>query len=68
MKFYAFTKIIIKKSEDIMGRVIGIDLGTTNSAMAYLDRGQAVIIPNSRGNRVTPSIVAFSKKNEVLVG
>jgi len=51
-----------------MGRVIGIDLGTTNSAAAYLERGQAVIIPNSRGNRITPSIVGFSKKNEALVG
>ncbi len=53
---------------DNMGRVIGIDLGTTNSAMAYLDKAQAVIIPNSRGNRVTPSVVAFSQKNEIIVG
>ncbi|MBN2545416.1 MAG: molecular chaperone DnaK [Spirochaetes bacterium] len=51
-----------------MGRVIGIDLGTTNSACAFMDKSQFVIIPNARGNRVTPSIVAFSKKGEVLTG
>lgn len=51
-----------------MGRVIGIDLGTTNSVVAYMERNQFVIIPNSRGNRVTPSIVAFTKKGEILVG
>lgn len=52
-----------------MGRVVGIDLGTTNSAVAFLDRGQASIILNSRGNRLTPSIIAFSKnKSEILVG
>jgi len=51
-----------------MSKVIGIDLGTTNTVMAYLEDGQAKIISNSLGNRVTPSIVAFSKKGEVIVG
>lgn len=51
-----------------MGRVIGIDLGTTNSAVAYLDRGQSIVIQNSLGSRVTPSIVAFSKKGEIIAG
>ena len=51
-----------------MGRVIGIDLGTTNSAVAFLDRGQSIIIQNSLGNRVTPSVVAFTKKGEIIAG
>lgn len=51
-----------------MGKVVGIDLGTTNSAVAYLDHGQAVIIQNSRGHRITPSIVAFDKNGDVIVG
>ncbi len=51
-----------------MGRVIGIDLGTTNSCVALLDGGKPVVIPNSEGARTTPSIVAFAKNNERLVG
>lgn len=51
-----------------MPNVVGIDLGTTNSVMSYLENGQQVIILNSMGNRVTPSIVAFSKNGEVIVG
>jgi molecular chaperone DnaK len=51
-----------------MGATIGIDLGTTNTCMAYLDKGQAVIIPNSYGNRTTPSVVSISKMNEISVG
>ena len=51
-----------------MGKVIGIDLGTTNSAIAYLDHGQALIIQNSRGHRVTPSVIAFDKNGNVIVG
>ncbi|OHD13062.1 MAG: hypothetical protein A2086_04000 [Spirochaetes bacterium GWD1_27_9] len=51
-----------------MGRVIGIDLGTTNSCCAYFDKGRAYIIPDIKGSRITPSIVAFTDKNEVLVG
>ena len=51
-----------------MGATIGIDLGTTNSCMAYLDRGQAVIIPNSAGNRITPSAVTITKSNDIFTG
>ncbi|MFH1454517.1 MAG: molecular chaperone DnaK [Armatimonadota bacterium] len=51
-----------------MGKVIGIDLGTTNSAMAMMEGGKPVIIPNSEGNRTTPSVVGFSKTGERLVG
>jgi molecular chaperone DnaK len=51
-----------------MGRVIGIDLGTTNSAMAYYDGKEAKIIPNKEGRNTTPSVVAFTDKGEVLVG
>jgi len=51
-----------------MGRVIGIDLGTTNSCIALMDGDQAKVIENSEGDRTTPSIVAFTKDDEVLVG
>ncbi len=51
-----------------MGRVIGIDLGTTNSCVAVMDGGQPRVIENSEGDRTTPSVVAFSKNDEVLVG
>ena len=51
-----------------MGRMIGIDLGTTNSCMAFLENGHAVVIPNAEGSRTTPSVVAFTKSGERLVG
>ena len=51
-----------------MGQVIGIDLGTTNSCVAVMDGDQARVIENSEGDRTTPSVVAFSKDDEVLVG
>ena len=51
-----------------MGKIIGIDLGTTNSAMAVMEGGKPVIIPNAEGNRTTPSTVAVSKNGERLVG
>ena len=51
-----------------MGRLIGIDLGTTNSCAAFMENGQAVIIPNAEGGRTTPSVVAFTKSGERLVG
>src|SRR5438105_3984660 len=51
-----------------MAKVIGIDLGTTNSAMAYMEGGEPTIIPNAEGGRITPSVVAFTKTGERLVG
>jgi molecular chaperone DnaK len=51
-----------------MAKAVGIDLGTTNSVVAVLEAGDPVVIPNSEGSRTTPSVVAFSKTGEVLVG
>ena len=51
-----------------MGKIIGIDLGTTNSCVAVMEGGEAVVIPNAEGNRTTPSVVAFSKSGERMVG
>jgi molecular chaperone DnaK len=51
-----------------MPKAVGIDLGTTNSVVAVLEAGEPVVIPNSEGARTTPSVVAFSKAGEVLVG
>jgi molecular chaperone DnaK len=51
-----------------MGKVIGIDLGTTNSVVAVMEGGEPVVIPNSEGGRTTPSVVAFTKDGERLVG
>jgi molecular chaperone DnaK len=51
-----------------MGRVIGIDLGTTNSVVAVMEGGEPVVIPNAEGSRITPSVVAISRSGERLVG
>jgi len=51
-----------------MGRIIGIDLGTTNSGISFMDGEEPKIIPNDRGNRITPSVVAFTEKGEILIG
>ena len=51
-----------------MGKIIGIDLGTTNSCVAVMEGGEAVVIPNAEGGRTTPSVVAFSKAGERMVG
>ena len=51
-----------------MSKIIGIDLGTTNSCVAVMEGGEPVVIPNPEGNRTTPSVVAFSKNGERLVG
>ncbi|MBU2101193.1 Hsp70 family protein, partial [Patescibacteria group bacterium] len=51
-----------------MSKILGIDLGTTNSAMAIIEGGEAKILENAEGNRTTPSVVAMSKSNERLVG
>ena len=51
-----------------MSKVIGIDLGTTNSVVAVMEGGEPVVIPNAEGSRLTPSVVGFSKTGERLVG
>ncbi|HET9600837.1 MAG TPA: Hsp70 family protein, partial [Acidimicrobiales bacterium] len=51
-----------------MPKAVGIDLGTTNSVVSFLEAGEPVVIPNAEGARTTPSVVAFSKAGEVLVG
>lgn len=51
-----------------MSKILGIDLGTTNSCMAVMEGGESTVIPNREGGRTTPSIVAFTKSGERLVG
>src|SRR5512135_2041821 len=51
-----------------MAKVLGVDLGTTNSCMAVIEGGEPVVLENSEGRRVTPSVVAFTKSGERLVG
>src|SRR6266566_1502573 len=51
-----------------MARAVGIDLGTTNSVVSVLEGGEPVVIANAEGSRTTPSVVAFSKTGEILVG
>ena len=51
-----------------MSSIIGIDLGTTNSCVAVMEGGEPVVIPNAEGGRTTPSVVAFSKTGERMVG
>ena len=51
-----------------MGKILGIDLGTTNSCMAVIEGGKPTVIPNAEGGRTTPSVVGFSKKGDKLVG
>ena len=58
----------ISRREQAMAKVIGIDLGTTNSVVAVVEGGDPVVIPNTEGNRLTPSVVGFAKEGEILVG
>ena len=51
-----------------MAKVIGIDLGTTNSCVSVYERGESKVIPNKEGKNTTPSVVAFTDKGEILVG
>src|SRR4051812_34400508 len=54
--------------ENTMARAVGIDLGTTNSVVSVLEGGEPTVIANAEGSRTTPSVVAFAKNGEVLVG
>ena len=58
----------LRNSGEKMGKSVGIDLGTTNSVVSVLEGGDPVVIANAEGSRTTPSVVAFSKDGEVLVG
>ena len=51
-----------------MGKIVGIDLGTTNSVVAVMEGGDPVVIPTSEGHRILPSVVAFNKNGERLAG
>ena len=51
-----------------MGKIVGIDLGTTNSVIAVLEGGEPTVVPLAEGSRLCPSVVGFSKTGEVLVG
>src|SRR6476620_7573715 len=57
-----------QKERSTMARAVGIDLGTTNSVVAVLEGGEPTVIANAEGHRTTPSVVAFAKNGEVLVG
>src|SRR3970282_168877 len=60
--------VAVTKRFDSMAKVIGIDLGTTNSCMAVMEGGEPLVLENSEGRRVTPSVVAFTKSGERVVG
>jgi molecular chaperone DnaK len=59
---------IQQRRVNYMGKIIGIDLGTTNSVVAVMEGGKPTVIPNAEGGRTTPSVVAFTKSGERLVG
>src|ERR1700754_4379222 len=64
----AYEAVIYNHQEHSMARAVGIDLGTTNSVVAVLTGGETEVIANAEGSRTTPSVVAFAKNGEVLVG
>src|SRR4028118_1114250 len=59
---------MMKGRKPTMPKIVGIDLGTTNSCVAVMEGGDAVVIPNAEGNRTTPSVIAFAKNGERLAG
>ena len=65
---YMRSKYRILGENKIMGKIIGIDLGTTNSCVAVMDNGQAKVLENAEGDRTTPSIIAYAQDGEILVG
>ena len=67
-RFLALTILFDLGKFNIMSKILGIDLGTTNSCMAVMEGGEPVVLENSEGARTTPSVVAFSKTGERLVG
>ena len=58
----------LERNDAMASKIIGIDLGTTNSVVAVMEGGDPVVIPNAEGGRTTPSVVAFTKDGERLVG
>src|SRR5439155_12904209 len=67
LRFYPVGSLKLRRTQ-VMAKVIGIDLGTTNSCMAVIEGGEPTVIPNAEGGRTTPSVVAFTKDGQRLVG
>jgi len=68
MQARAFGVALAANGEQLMGKIIGIDLGTTNSVVAIMEGDQPVVIANQEGGRTTPSVVAWNDKSDILVG
>src|SRR5262249_9793157 len=68
LRFYPVPSLRSEGETLAMAKVIGIDLGTTNSCMAVIEAGEPTVIPNAEGGRTTPSVVAFTKDAQRLVG
>ena len=70
LRFYTADVVSETASEKeiTMSKIIGIDLGTTNSVVSVMEGGEAIVIPNAEGSRITPSVVGFAKSGDRLVG